>query len=227
MCGSARPRASSKCCRRGQILAECTLGGLAESSGLRGVPRAGARRQSAGRVRASAASSSSCQSLRFCRRAIRTAVRSPRSSKKNWTPVRLPVVVVRPGRRVLPYRRHTSSRSFVLMGVRTHPESPRLAARPDPQIEQAALRTVAYADVFDYPLHALEVHRYLHGTAATMEATEAALARCSAPGGALGSRDGLYTLRGRESLVAVRDRRAAVADRLWPAALTYGRLIAG
>jgi len=33
MCGSGRPRASSKCCRRGQILAECTLGGGAESSG--------------------------------------------------------------------------------------------------------------------------------------------------------------------------------------------------
>src|SRR5437016_7433376 len=113
------------------------------------------------------------------------------------------------------------------MGVRTRPESPRLTARPAAQIEQAALRTVAYADVFDYPLHALEVHRYLHGTAATMEATEAALNRCSAPGGALCSRDGFYTLHGREGLIALRDRRAAVANRLWPAALTYGRSIAG
>jgi len=98
---------------------------------------------------------------------------------------------------------------------------------PAPQVEQAAIRTVAYADVFDYPLDAREVHRYLHGTAATPEATETALARCSAPGGALCQRDGLYTLPGRESLVAVRHRRAATADRLWPAALSYGRLIAG
>ena len=113
------------------------------------------------------------------------------------------------------------------MGVRTRPASPRLTARPASQIEQAALRTVAYADVFDYPLHALEVHRYLHGTAATMEATEAALNRCSAPGGALCSRDGFYTLHGREGLIALRDRRAAVANRLWPAALSYGRFIAG
>jgi len=113
------------------------------------------------------------------------------------------------------------------MGVRTRPESPRLAARPASQIEQAALRTVAYADVFDYPLHALEVHRYLHGTAATVEATEAALARCSAPGGALSRRHGLYTLHGRESLVEVRDRRVTIAERLWPAALRFARLIAG
>ena len=108
----------------------------------------------------------------------------------------------------------------------TSPASPHLAAPPALQVEQAAIRTVAYADVFDYPLQFLEVHRYLHGTAATTEATEAALAHCSAPGGALCSRDGFYTLHGREGLIALRDRRAAVANRLWPAALNYGRLIA-
>ena len=116
--------------------------------------------------------------------------------------------------------------SLTRMGV-TSPPSPRLAAPPASRVEQAAIRAVAYADVFDYPLHAVEVHRYLHGTAATLEATEAALARCSAPGGALSHREGCYTLPGRESLVAVRHRRAAIASRLWPAALTYARVIAG
>src|SRR2546428_13435487 len=105
-------------------------------------------------------------------------------------------------------------------------ESAHLAAPPALQVEQAAIRTVAYADVFDYPLQFLEVHRYLQGPAATREATEAALARCSAPGGALCSRDGFYTLHGREGLIALRDRRAAVANGLWPAGLSYGRLIA-
>jgi len=105
--------------------------------------------------------------------------------------------------------------------------SPGHAAPPATRVEQAVIRTVAYADVFQYPLNAPEVHRYLHGIAASTEATEAALARCSAAGGALCYRDGFYTLHGRGNLVAVRDRRAAIADRLWPAALTYGRLIAG
>jgi len=94
-------------------------------------------------------------------------------------------------------------------------------------IEQAALRSVAYADVFEYPLQAAEVHRYLHGTSASPEVTAEALARCSAPGSALSYRDGYYTLPGREGLVDVRRRRAAHARQLWPAAMKYGRLIAG
>src|SRR2546427_10063583 len=109
-------------------------------------------------------------------------------------------------------------RSFLHMGVTTRRECPQPGAPPARQVEQAVLRTVAYADVFDYPLHALEVHRYLHGIAATVEATEAALAKCSA----LSRRDGFYTLRGRESLVAVRNRRAPGTEDLLPAALGFG-----
>ncbi len=94
-------------------------------------------------------------------------------------------------------------------------------------IDRAVLSTVAYGDVFDYPLDALEVRRYLHGVTATVEATVAALARCASPRGALSQRDGLYTLRGRESLVDSRSARAAQAARLWPTAVRYGHAIAG
>lgn len=93
-------------------------------------------------------------------------------------------------------------------------------------VQRAAVRAVAYADVFGYPLDAGEVTRYLHGVVATGDATAAALGRASAPGGPLSHRDGLYTLRGREELVAQRRDRAANATRLWPVALWYGRLIA-
>jgi hypothetical protein len=86
---------------------------------------------------------------------------------------------------------------------------------------------VAYADVFDYPLRAAEVHRYLHGVSTTLELTAEALAGSSAPGNALSCCDGYYTLRGREALVEMRRRRAQYARDLWPAALKYGRLIAG
>ncbi len=112
------------------------------------------------------------------------------------------------------------------MPVTTLHKSPCLAAPTPLEIEQAALRAVAYADVFGYPLQATEIHRYLHGVAASLEATSAALARCSTPGGSLSTWNGYYTLPGREGLVEVRRRRAALADQLWPAAVTYGHLIA-
>jgi hypothetical protein len=94
-------------------------------------------------------------------------------------------------------------------------------------IDRAVVSTVAYGDVFEYPLRVPEVHRYLHAVRATIEATAAALARCAAPGGALSQREGFYMLRGRESLVDVRRSRAARATRLWPAAVRYGHVIAG
>lgn len=108
------------------------------------------------------------------------------------------------------------------MSVVSHSEPPNHLP-----IEQAAVRSVAYADVFQYPLRVAEVHRYLHGVSATLEMTAEALARCSARGNPLSHRDGFYTLPGREHLVELRRRRAANAKLLWPAALKYGRLIAG
>jgi hypothetical protein len=101
-----------------------------------------------------------------------------------------------------------------------------LAPREAVPIERAAVRAVAYADIFDYPLQAAEVHRYLHGIATTLEATESALVRCTSATG-LTYRDGFYTLPGREGLVDTRRRRTARARTLWPAAVSYGRLMSG
>ena len=93
-------------------------------------------------------------------------------------------------------------------------------------VQRAAIRAVAYADIFAYPLDADEVHRYLHGVVATRADTIAALEQASGAGGPLRHRDGFYTLRGREELVARRHAHAENAARLWPVALWYGRLLA-
>jgi len=93
-------------------------------------------------------------------------------------------------------------------------------------VEHAVLSTIAYADVFDYPLRPREVHRLLHGIHATRDATETALVGCSTPGGPLTHLNGYYMLRGRESLVDVRRERAARSARVWPAAIRFGRMIA-
>jgi hypothetical protein len=92
-------------------------------------------------------------------------------------------------------------------------------------VDRAVLSTVAYSDVFEYPLQASEVHRYLHGINATLEMTAAALARCSGPGRQLSRVHDYYTLRGRERLVDARRARALRAQRLWPTAVRFGRAI--
>jgi len=86
----------------------------------------------------------------------------------------------------------------------------------------SVLHTLAYADVFDYPLTAPEVYRYLTSPAATFEEVTSALSdksRFSQVGE-------FFTLTGREEIVETRKRRAEVARRLWPKAARYGRVIA-
>ena len=96
-----------------------------------------------------------------------------------------------------------------------------------PALERAILLTVAYADVFDYPLTAAELHRYLIGAAASPAAIQATLESGRLIPHSLSYRDGYIMLPGREATAVTRRRRAAVAARLWPPALRYGKVIAG
>jgi hypothetical protein len=87
---------------------------------------------------------------------------------------------------------------------------------------QSVFHTLAYADVFDYPLTASEVYRYLTYRKRTVEEVTRALSDNS-----LFSQIGDYfTLRGREYIVETRKRRAYVAARLWTRSARYGRVIA-
>jgi hypothetical protein len=86
---------------------------------------------------------------------------------------------------------------------------------------QSVFHTLAYADVFDYPLTAPEVYRYLTYAKGTVEEVTRALADKS-----FFSQIGDYfTLRGREHIVETRKRRAQVAVRLWTRSARYGRVI--
>ncbi len=93
-------------------------------------------------------------------------------------------------------------------------------------IQEALLETVAYVDVFDYPLRSLEAHRYLSGHAATLEQVQHELDVLCAGSGRLAQRDGYYTLPGRELIVKIRKTRYKIAQALWPQAVFYGRRIA-
>jgi hypothetical protein len=86
----------------------------------------------------------------------------------------------------------------------------------------SVFHTLAYADVFDYPLTAPEVYRYLTSTKATFEEVTRVLSDKSL----FSQGDEYFTLRGREAIVETRKRRAQIAAHLWNKSARYGRIIA-
>lgn len=101
-------------------------------------------------------------------------------------------------------------------------------------IEQAILRTVAYADVFDYPLSADEIHWYLWGLSATRQHISHALRSSGTLARLLSYVEiddaddvrGYYTLAGREWIADTRLARESSAVTLWDRAWRYGQIIA-
>lgn len=90
----------------------------------------------------------------------------------------------------------------------------------------AILKTLAYADIFNYPLTVQEIHRYLVGVRAALSAVESILA---SPGlsNSIALTGKYYFLPGRQEIVQTRLRRSKIARLLWPQALSYGLQISG
>jgi hypothetical protein len=115
-------------------------------------------------------------------------------------------------------------------------EYPRLTIIPKPissatppaltPLETAVWRTVAYVDVFDYPLTAAEIHRYLAETPASLPEVENVLADKRFTSRHLCHVGAYYALPGREETAAIRQERGRLARQLWPVAMQYGRLLA-
>lgn len=95
-----------------------------------------------------------------------------------------------------------------------------------PDLSWSLVTTLAYADVFDYPLTAAEAHRYLIGRQASFEAVRDRLEELAGLGLAAG-RKNFFALPNREQLVDVRRERAVVSAGLWPEAQRYGQWLAG
>lgn len=90
-------------------------------------------------------------------------------------------------------------------------------------LRTAIVRTVLYADVFDHPLEAHEIHRYLIAERATLADVEHVL-RADLP--APLERSGPYVhLRGRAETIGIRERRRAASARLWKDARRYARVV--
>jgi hypothetical protein len=87
------------------------------------------------------------------------------------------------------------------------------------------LSTVAYADVFDYPLTLAEIYRYLPGLSVSQESIQAVLSNGTIGRGQVIARGRYFAFAGREAIIETRERRARVAADMWPRALRYGRVI--
>jgi hypothetical protein len=87
-------------------------------------------------------------------------------------------------------------------------------------LEKSVLETLAYSDIFNYPLTIDELHRYLV-LAATKEDVEQLVEQMDG----VDSIDGYYFLSGREEIVKLRQARQLTSRRAYEQAVFYGRIL--
>jgi hypothetical protein len=92
-------------------------------------------------------------------------------------------------------------------------------------VEHAILRTLAYSDVFSFPMSAAEIHFYLIGLNADRYQVEQALLEDLVPSGRVYAEGGNFCLPWRQDSIERRRRREQAAATQWPAAQRFGLLI--
>lgn len=111
------------------------------------------------------------------------------------------------------------------MTLLTVAEPALVLAKPCPT-ELNILKAVIYADVFNYPMTAGEIHRYLEGEALTLAQVQAILNSSVWLSDQLSRADEFFVLKGREGLLQERRQRARASAHLWQAAHWYARWLA-
>src|SRR5512142_725449 len=96
----------------------------------------------------------------------------------------------------------------------------------DDPVATAVLRTLTYADLFDYAMTPDEIFRFLIGVRASRAEVDAALNDHARLNGNVARIEGFLTLPNREMLAAARKRLHAAAARQLPRARFYARLLA-
>jgi hypothetical protein len=87
-------------------------------------------------------------------------------------------------------------------------------------LKRAILETLAYSDVFSYPLRLDELHHFLPVSASVGELTA-----CLNELDQIGSDDGYYFLSGRAQIVMLRKQREESSRRAFERAMRYGRIL--
>lgn len=91
--------------------------------------------------------------------------------------------------------------------------------------DEAILRTLLYADLFDYSLTAPEIHHYLIGRPADFETIRDALEHSPWLAIRVARANGFYTLRDRTALARLRALRQGSSGCLWPLARRWASFI--
>ena len=87
-------------------------------------------------------------------------------------------------------------------------------------LDTAIIETLAYSDIFDYPLTADELHRFL-----VMSAERRDVEQCAARVKNISFKDGYFYLAGRDEIVGLRKRREITSRKIYKRAMFYGRVL--
>lgn len=93
-------------------------------------------------------------------------------------------------------------------------------------LERAILETIAYSDIFDYPLKAEEIHRYLIGYSIPLESFLRIVEDRRFLSQYIKYNHPYFALIGREHILDIRRQREKKSNSLWPFAVYYGNIIA-
>ncbi len=98
--------------------------------------------------------------------------------------------------------------------------SPRHAPQTFSTLPEAILKTLAYSDVFDYPLTLDELHKYL-----VMSATKEEIKNCVEDINQINFCEGYYCLSGRAEIIKTRQVREQKSKPIFKRAMFYGKII--
>ena len=102
--------------------------------------------------------------------------------------------------------------------------SPQVNLAAAPSIEGAIIKTLTYRDLFDYPLTAEEVHRFLIQQNSSREMVENTLEKMVIEEG-IGEKEGWYFLPGRQKITQLRREREAISREKLAKISRYTRIL--
>lgn len=99
-------------------------------------------------------------------------------------------------------------------------DSPRLVSQTFSPLEEVILKTLAYSDIFDYPLTLDELHKYL-----VINATKDEIKNCIENMNQAHFAHGYYFLSGRDEIIKTRQMREKKSHPIFKRAMFYGKII--